>query len=247
MLPIFWFNTELYLVFKLISAPKKFRKQSTGFCFFFLRNLIFFAYVSFWLCLIHSELYMHFYKPLRLLYTSNWSGIAGQILSAQKCLMCFPSETPSSCEMPNDREFYHKVLRLGSTKHSILSWAIQNDVSLTLLLGIALLFPVAFHYTYASIYFGTKLMWKVQFWGFFLFFYKFFVLVLQEQRPCAKVCNKERPDWGIFLWEAWRRYEEGRGFLLLTCVGGIHTLQVKVRAFLLSQQKESHKVTLAQH
>lgn len=59
-------------------------------------------------------------------------------------LMCFPSEIPCSCEMPNDREFSHKVLRLDSTKKLILSWEIQNDVSLTLLLSIVLAFPVAY-------------------------------------------------------------------------------------------------------
>lgn len=73
--------------------------------------------------------------------------------------MCFTSEIPSSCEMPNDREFFHKVLRLESTKKLILSWVPLNEVSLTLLLGIALVFPVA----YASIYIGAKLIWKVKF------------------------------------------------------------------------------------
>lgn len=48
--------------------------------------------------------------------------------------------------MLNDKEFFYKLLRHDSAKRLILSWATQNDVTLVLLLGIALGFSVVFLY-----------------------------------------------------------------------------------------------------
>lgn len=102
---------------------------------------------------------------------------------------------------------------------------------------------MAFHHTYARIYIGTKLIWKVQFGGLFSCLKTLCSCFAdQVQRSATEKCQT-----GGYFFEKPGGGTKKEGFFAVNFMEGIHILQVKVRFFLLSQQKQSHKVTLAQH
>lgn len=95
----------------------------------------------------------------------------------------FLNETASSCEKPSDKELSYKVFRLDSAKRLISSWATQNVLTFILRLGIALGISVAFPYTCASVYIGTKLIWLFY---YYFFIYKFFFLLFVRPRATTE-------------------------------------------------------------
>lgn len=107
----------------------------------------------------------------------------------KKKLICFPNEIARSHEMSFEKEFSYKAFRRDSAKKLIFSGTTQNDITLTLLPGIACGFSVAFNYSYASICNSTKLIWSCL--GYFLLLTNYFFLL---GRPGVKGYNKERPE-----------------------------------------------------
>lgn len=142
----------------------------------------------------------------------------------------------SSCEKTNDSELSYKVLRLDSAKRLISSWATQSVLTFILHLGITLGVCVAFPYTYASIYIGIKVIWH----AFFFFIYLEILFSCLADLGLQQRKSKLGPISLRNLKQVLRRF--------FCCqLHGKYPYVTGKRSFLLSQQKGSYKVTLAQH